>query len=290
MVTLRSQRSKQNRIEFSVVVPSYNRATLLRRALDSILMQSYQAREIIVVDDGSSDATARMLRENYPLVRYCYQRHAGVSVARNHGINLTSARWIALLDSDDAWLPEKLRSQANAILANPAAKLIHTNEIWYRNDELLQQKIRHRKFGGMIFERCLPLCVISPSSAAIRRDVFDDIGLFDESLKACEDYDFWLRFCAQEPVEFLEQPLVQKFGGHPDQLSRRAESLDRYRIKSLTKLLDSDILTDEQRRLTISTLCEKISIYSAGAKKRGRNDEAARYAAIAAEYSAAFLT
>lgn len=269
-------------IEFSVVIPSYNRAGLLPRALDSILLQLHPPREIIVVDDGSCDATARLLRERYPTVRYHYQRHAGVSAARNTGIGLARSRWIALLDSDDAWAPDKLREQAAAIRANDGARLVHTNEIWIRNGARLRQKRRHRKYGGRIFEYCLPRCVISPSSSVLRADVFDDVGWFDESLKACEDYDLWLRICAAEPVLFVDQPLVVKFGGHADQLSRRTPGLDRYRIKALHKLLDSGVLSGHQRALTLATLQQKIRIVINGARKRGRDDVVVKYEAISA--------
>jgi glycosyltransferase involved in cell wall biosynthesis len=272
---------QDNSVDFSVVVPSYNRAGLLGRALESILVQLYPPREIIVVDDGSSDGTARMLRERYPTVRYRYQRHAGVSAARNHGIRLARSRWIALLDSDDTWAPEKLRAQAAAIRANEDMRLVHTNETWIRNGERLRQKERHRKYGGSIFERCLPRCIISPSSAVIRADVFDDVGLFDESLEACEDYDLWLRICARESVLFVDQPLVVKFGGHPDQLSRRIAGLDRFRIQALHNLLEAGVLTEEQRALTIATLSQKIQIYVAGARKRGHLDDVAKYEAMA---------
>ena len=274
--------ARQNRIDFSVIIPSYNRANLISRALDSILMQSYPACEIIVVDDGSSDGTARLLYENFPEVRHVYQRHAGVSAARNHGIRTAKSQWIALLDSDDAWLPEKLSLQATAICDNPMVRLIHTNESWFRNGKQIQQKKHHQKFGGMIFERCLPLCVISPSSAVIRRDVFADIGQFNESLKACEDYDFWLRYCAREPVVFLDRPLVQKFGGHADQLSRRIHALDRYRIRSLQMLLESGVLDAHQQLQASATLLNKLRIYNTGAVKRGRLQEAAAYASLAA--------
>jgi glycosyltransferase involved in cell wall biosynthesis len=275
--------SKKTGVEFSVIIPSYNRAKLLARALDSILMQSYPAREIIVIDDGSSDATARLIRENYPEVDYRYQRHAGVSAARNRGISLASSRWIALLDSDDSWAPGKLEAQAAAIARNPATRLVHTNEIWIRNGARLPQKRRHRKYGGDIFERCLPLCVISPSAASIRRDVFDDVGLFDESLKACEDYDLWLRICAREPVSLVDEPLVIKFGGHADQLSRRIPGLDRYRIAALRKLIASQVLTDAQRMMALAALREKIRIYHAGAKKRRHHGDVVKYERMAAE-------
>lgn len=271
---------KDARIDFSVIIPSYNRGNLISRALNSVQNQTYPAREIIVVDDGSSDETARILKQLFPEVRYYYQRHSGVSAARNHGIRKAKSRWIALLDSDDAWLPGKLQAQATAIYDNPTVKLIHTNEHWFRDGKQIQQKKRHQKFGGMIFERCLPLCVISPSSAVIRHDVFDNIGLFDESLKACEDYEFWLRFCAREPVVFVNQPLVQKFGGHDDQLSRRTIGLDRYRVKSLQTLLESGILNPQQRSLTTAMLLNKLGIYISGAMKRGRFQEAFEYASL----------
>ncbi len=271
----------KDRVEFSVVIPSYNRRELLGRALDSILGQSYAPREIIVVDDGSSDGTGRILRERYPDVRYYYQCHSGVSAARNRGIRAASSQWIALLDSDDAWTTDKLDAQAAAIRANREARLVHTNEIWIRNGRPLAQKRRHRKYGGSIFEHCLPRCIISPSSAVIRRDLFDDFGLFDESLRACEDYDLWLRVCARETVSFVDKPLVVKYGGHADQLSRKTAALDRYRIEALHNLLESGILTDEQRAMTNATLHEKIRIYVAGAKKRGRRIDFAKYETMA---------
>jgi len=282
--------SNKTHVEFSVIIPSYNRARLLARALDSILMQSYPAREIIVIDDGSSDSTARLIRENYPEVRYHYQRHAGVSAARNCGIRLTSSRWIALLDSDDSWTPGKLAAQAKAIRTNPSTRLVHTNEIWIRDGARLPQKRHHRKYGGQIFEHCLATCVISPSAASIRRDVFDDVGLFDESLKACEDYDLWLRICAREPVSLVDEALVVKFGGHPDQLSRRTPALDHYRITALRKLIASRALTDTYRMMALATLREKIQIYIIGAKKRRRHCDVVKYERMAAEFSRVELT
>jgi len=275
------ERPKKTRVDFSVVIPTYNRGNLISRALNSVQKQTYQAREIIVVDDGSSDGTARILKQLFPEVRYYYQRHSGVSAARNYGIQKSKSQWIALLDSDDAWHPEKLQSQAIAISDNPKVKLIHTNEHWFRNGKRIQQKKHHQKFGGMIFEKCLPLCIISPSSAVIRRDVFDNIGLFDESLKACEDYEFWLRFCVREPVVFVDQPLVQKYGGHDDQLSRRTTGLDRYRIKSLQTLLESGVLDHQQRSQTTAMLLNKLGIYISGVMKRGRLQEAFEYASSA---------
>jgi glycosyltransferase involved in cell wall biosynthesis len=254
-------------VKFSVVIPSYNRATLLPRALDSILVQSLPACEIIVIDDGSSDETARVLRDNYPQVRYYYQRHSGVSSARNLGIRVSSEVWIALLDSDDCWHPDKLKCQARAIQENPGLRLVHTNELWIRNGVEVVQPPHLRKFGGSIFSNCLETCFIAASSTVIRRDIFADIGDFDESLKACEDYDMWLRVSANEHVGFLEQPLVTRFAGHAGQLSA-TKWLDSYRIRALSKLIASGVLTSSQRREADLTLQERTRIVARGVGKR----------------------
>ena len=106
---------------------------------------------------------------------------------------------------------------------------------------------KHAKSGGHIFRQCLPLCVISPSSVMIQRSLFDEIGLFDESLPACEDYDLWLRICARHPVLFLQEPMIIKHGGHRDQLSRRYWGMDRFRIQALEKIIDAPGLSPADR-------------------------------------------
>lgn len=267
-------------IDFSVIVPSYNRAALLRRALDSILEQTFAAREIIVIDDGSSDATARLIRECYPQVRYRYLRHSGVSAARNLGIRDATGNWIALLDSDDFWTRGKLAAQAELIRRTPALRWLHTNETWVRNGVTVRQKALHEKAGGDIFSACLRLCCVSPSTVAVRRDVFAEIGLFDETLKACEDYDLWLRIAAHEPIGFIAEPLVLKCDGHPGQLSHRIPALDRYRIRALAKLLCSGRLSPAQVHKTRQALQHKAGIFVAGARKRGHHVEAANVNAI----------
>ncbi len=267
-------------MEISVIIPTYNRAVSLDRALRSVLGQTLAPREIIVVDDGSSDATAALVRYGFPNLRYIYQRHAGVSAARNRGVRAASAEWIAFLDSDDAWLPAKLERQADALRREPGYRLIHCDETWRRNGRTLPQKARHRKQGGWIFERCLPLCAISPSAALLHRTVFDEVGYFDEALPACEDYDLWLRISAREPVLFVAEALLVKYGGHADQLSRRIPALDRFRIKALLKLLESNTLSRAQSEAARSVLKGKLGIFINGARKRGHDLDAARYESI----------
>ena len=225
-----------SRTMISVIIPTYNRAHLLPRALDSILSQSCLPNEIIVVDDGSTDDTSVLVTSVYPEIVFIQQSNTGVSCARNVGIKRASGDWIAFLDSDDEWFPEKLEVQMNALYKNPELKICHTNEIWIRNGTRVNPKKKHEKFGGWIFQKCLPLCCISPSSVIIHKSIFDEAGLFDDSLLVCEDYDLWLRITARNPVLYIEKPLLRKYGGHNDQLSRKYWGMDRFRIKSLEKI------------------------------------------------------
>lgn len=234
------------------------------------------------MDDGSSDSTPRLIRETYPQVRYHYQRHAGVSAARNHGIANAKSQWIALLDSDDEWHPDQLGIQADAIRGHRGIRLIHTNENWFRNGLPVGQKAHQRKFGGQASEHCLGSCVIAASSCIIQQDLFADVGFFDESLKACEDYDLWLRICACEPVVLLDEALVARHAGHSGQLSQSSNNLDRYRIRTLCKLISPGVLTHDQRKLAENTLQQKTRIHAAGPMKRERRYEAAKYRSIVA--------
>ncbi len=271
----------------SVIIPTRDRAALLPRALDSIRAQTRRPDQVMVVDDGSRDETAALLARRYPEVEYLYQAPRGVSAARNLGIRRARGRWLAFLDSDDAWLPHKLARQLALLEAEPHWRIVHGDEIWIRHGRRVNPMKKHAKSGGWIFERCLPRCVISPSAVLVHRSVFETVGLFDEDLPACEDYDLWLRICCRLPVGYVAEPLIVKYGGHADQLSRRHWGMDRFRIQALDRLLRSAPLSPEQRAAALATLREKVRIYTQGALKRGRLEEAARYRALLQAHEAA---
>ena len=252
----------------SVIIPSLNRAQVLPRAIDSVLAQTRQAAEIILVDDGSCDGTSALLKREYPGVKLLIQENQGVSAARNAGVFQSSGEWLTFLDSDDEWLPEKLANQLACARINPHINLIHSNEIWIRGGVRVNPMRKHRKSGGQIFADCLPRCVISPSAVMISRALFDRVGGFDVDLPACEDYDLWLRVCYQYEVAYIERPLIKKYGGHEDQLSAKYWGMDRFRIKALVRLLDQSTLSKEQERLTRRMLHEKCHILMSGAVKR----------------------
>ena len=257
----------------SVIIPTYNRKNLLKRALHSVSSQTFVPQEIIVVDDGSSDGTKDWVLERFPCVRYICQDNSGVSSARNRGIREAKGSWIAFLDSDDEWMPDKLEKQEIAINDSKKAWLCHTNEIWIRNGVRVNQMKKHQKYGGDVFENCLDICRISPSSALIKKEVFEMVGLFDESLKVCEDYDLWLRITAVLPVIFLDEQLIIKYGGHADQLSRIDNGIEQYRIKSLEKILRSESLSADQLKSAKLHLLKKLKIFSNGLEKRNKLKE-----------------
>lgn len=282
----------------SVIIPTYNRADFLAGAIDSVLAQDYPSFELLVVDDGSRDHTREVVdrcRHNLaargpsawpaasaPVIHYLYQENRGPAAARNLGIKQARYDLLAFLDSDDRWRPGKLHRQAAAMAAQPAIPLAHTEEIWWRNGKHLNQKKHHRKAGGDIFARSLELCVVGMSTVMLRRRVLETIGYFDETLPCCEDYDLWLRLSARYPVLFIEQPLTEKQGGRPDQVSvQYRQGMDRFRITALLNLLQSRILNPAQAELTRHELARKARIYGQGCRKHGREQEARHYLKLA---------
>ena len=255
----------------SVVIPTYNRAHLLVRALESVLRQTAPPGEMIVVDDGSNDSTAEIVREKFPEVIYVNQANRGVSAARNTGIRISRGEWIAFLDSDDTWLPDKLFDQNHALMQS-GLLVCHTDETWVRDGRHVNQMNKHARHAGWIYKNCLPLCAISPSSVMLNRRVFNEVGLFDESLPACEDYDMWLRVCARFEVSLVGKPLVIRYGGHTDQLSRKQWGLDRFRVLSLEKMLVHGELDPADYSLTLEMLLKKLRILRAGAEKRANEE------------------
>ena len=265
----------------SVIITTFNRRHFLQDAFQSVAAQDYRDKEIIIVDDGSTDNT-RDDALRLP-ARYIWKENGGISSARNAGLNIAQGEYIAFLDVDDLWKKKKLSIQMQA-MEETGMLLSYTDEIWLRNGGRLNQKLRHRKYSGMIFEHCLPLCIISPSSALIHRSIFDNVGIFDESLPVCEDYDMWLRITSRYPVLFIEKQLIIKQGGHTDQLSRAYDGMDRFRIASIAQVVDSGRLDPDSTAKAVRELVKKCRIYAGGALKRGRKDEADHYLNIAASY------
>lgn len=259
-------------INISVIIPTFNRKECVKVAIQSVLNQTIPPFEITVIDDGSNDGTDLLIKTEFPKVKYNWKKNSGISSARNLGIEKSKGNWIAFLDSDDQWFPEKLEMQVKALKENPEYQICHTNEIWVRNGKRVNPKDKHQKYGGYIFEKCLPLCVISPSSVLMKKQVFEEYGLFDTDLPSCEDYDMWLRLCAFLPALYLSTPLLKKYGGHKDQLSQKYWGMDRFRITALEKVINNKLITNDKKSAALIMILKKLTIFIAGAKKREKNE------------------
>ncbi len=268
----------------SVIIPTHNRADRVVGAVESVLSQSETAHEVIVVDDGSTDDTRARLAPYRDRIRLEARQHRGVSSARNHGAGVARGDWLAFLDSDDEWLPDKLARQCAFHRAQPEISISQTGEIWIRNGVRVNPCKHHAKPRGDIFEPSLERCLVSPSAVMLRRDLFREAGGFDEGLPVCEDYDLWLRLGVRHRFGLVDEALMVKHGGHDDQLSTRYWGMDRFRVQSLSALLASGALRGDQRRSAIRTLRGKCSVLANGARKRGRAEDAKEYDRIAAGY------
>lgn len=249
-------------LDIDVIIPTFNRANVLPRAIESILAQTTPVKNIWVIDDGSTDNTFEVLSP-YLLankIKFVKLHQKGVSHARNIGVGLSQSPWIAFLDSDDEWLPQRIELQADLIHKDPSLNLIHGEEIWIRNGVRVNAHKKHQKFGGYIFEKCLPLCLISPSASLIRKSTLIELGGFREDYPVCEDYDLWLRFCSRYPVGFVPTPIIKKYGGHEDQLSRKYFAMDYWRVKSLYESLHFPHLSYSQRQKILRLIATKASI------------------------------
>lgn len=268
----------------SVVIPTYNRWPMVGEAVQSVLAQTFDRFELIVVDDGSTDSTVPSLSQRDSRLKVVTQPRAGVASARNAGVAMSRGKYIAFLDSDDLWSPAKLAVQTNFMERDSGMGICQTEETWIRNGIRVNPKLKHRKPSGDIFRRSLELCLVSPSAVMMTKELFDWAGRFDESLPVCEDYDLWLRIAVCHPVYLIDRPLVIKRGGHADQLSCSVWGLDRFRVLAIAKLLRSAGLVGDKRQWALNTLRKKIAILSAGAAKRGKVKDACKFEALLANY------
>lgn len=252
----------------SVLIPTFNRGHTLKRAIDSVLGQSFSDLECLVIDDASTDHTDEVL-SSYNDQRLKILKHSqnhGVSKARNTGFQNSQGKWIALLDSDDEWLPQRLERQLSLAQQNPDLPLIHGEELWVRRGKRVNPKKIHQKSGGKIFNRCLHLCLISPSATLMKRELYQQLGGFREDYPVCEDYELWLRVTALHEVGFIEEPIITKYGGHEDQLSAKYKAMDFWRVKAMDEVFrNQEIpLTKDQEDELKEVLLKKCQILKDG--------------------------
>lgn len=242
-----------------VIIPTFNRAQVMTRAIDSVLAQTFKDFILHIVDDGSTDDTQAVLEKykNHPKVIIHYQDNAGVSSARNLAAKTSNAQWISFLDSDDEWMPNKLEVQFKYLNNHHDIHFLHSEELWIRNGKRVNPKVKHLKSNDNIFERSLDFCIISPSTVILKRELFLKHQGFDKNFVVCEDYDLWLKILLTENIAFISTPLIEKHGGHADQLSTKFVAMDYWRIKSLVNLFKSPCASETQKELIKNVILKK---------------------------------
>jgi len=261
-------------VNISVIIPTYNRYTFLKQALESVYAQTYPPKEVIVVDDGSDDAT-QTIQKDFPHILYIYQENSGVSAARNRGVSMAKYEWIAFLDSDDSWQENKLQEHVDFHKNNSKILMSYTDEIWIRNHQEIQIPKKFKKIGKNAFLENLAYCNIAPSSACLHKSLFEKYGLFDTSLEVCEDYDLWLRITRNEKIALIDKKLIKKYAGHENQLSFKYWGMDRFRVQTLEKLLrDASPL---HKRDIIAMSLNKYKLLAKGAFKYDKKQELTLY-------------
>jgi len=201
--------------QVSVVIPTYNRATLIGETLDSVLAQTYRDFEVIVVDDGSTDNTPAVINAGYKgLVRYIRQENAGQAAARNTGIRIANGTYIAFLDDDDLWLPHKLARQMPLFESNPATVWVYCDAQVF--DDTTGQPLHNFSqinppHAGQVAHHLLQRDFIASPTPIIRRAIFEKVGYFDESglIRRREDWEMWLRIAAVYTVDYLPEVLAR---------------------------------------------------------------------------------
>jgi glycosyltransferase involved in cell wall biosynthesis len=198
----------------SVIIPTYNRASVVSEAIQSVLEQTFTDYETIVVDDGSTDNTRELVRKldnGSGNIRYIYQTNRGVSAARNHGISLAKGDYVAFLDSDDKWLPEKLHIQVQALDKNPEYGMAYSYFLRVSNsgDVIKESGKARTRLSGWIYPEILFIkgTAIQTSTVIVRTCVLREIGGFDEKMRICEDLDLWRRIAILCKVLQIERTL-----------------------------------------------------------------------------------
>jgi len=195
----------------SIVIPTYNRERLIGATLDSVMAQTFQDFEVVVVDDGSTDGTAELVRAYGARVRYLYQPNQGQGAARNTGLRAARGELVAFLDSDDLWEPNKLALQLAALADRPDCPWIYTDAFVFdgatgRRQFLFSRQCRPHE--GMVADRLLRMNFIASPTPVIRREVFDRVGMFNELTPQVEDWDMWLRIAARYPIAYVPEALA----------------------------------------------------------------------------------
>ncbi len=245
-----------NHPQVSVIIPTYNQAKFIGEAIDSVLNQTYQDFEIIVVDDGSTDRTKEVLDKYKDSIRYIYQENRGPAAAKNKGILASQGKYIATLDSDDVWLPRKLEFQIDLLESNEQLDLVYADayRINLKSQGLSKETYfqRYKPYSGRVLDKLLLDNFIPSLAVMMRRRCLDKVGLFDESLYTGEDWDLWLRIAKESNLDFINFPLGTR-RIHKSNITRESEErMILNDIKILNKMMAGELNSPKQLRQVVN--------------------------------------
>lgn len=222
----------------SIITPTYNRADFLGEAIDSVLAQTFDDFELIVVDDGSTDNTSSLVKEySDHRIRYFYQANQGQSVARNRALEKAKGEYICFLDSDNVWLENKLKKSLEVFKAHPKVDVVYADCILIDEDGNELSRKNMKRYSGLIAKYMIKDNCVSMNTTMTKRECFNRFGGFDEDCKVADDYDLWLRFSGHYNFHYISEYFVN-YRVMKNQISsdkkRRFDSNERI-IKSFLK-------------------------------------------------------
>ncbi|MDP3704044.1 MAG: glycosyltransferase [Candidatus Omnitrophota bacterium] len=256
----------------SIITPTHNRATMLKEAIESVLAQTYQDWEHIIVDDGSTDGTMGLVTRyagQDPRIRYVFRRHGGLPAARNTGLLAARGRYLAFLDDDDLFLPDKLKRQVATLEQRPELCFIYA-PVYEVHDNREGSRYLPRHLGrtfAELFDGATP----QVSSIMVRRACLEEVGGFDERLPHCQDYDLWLRLAARFPFDYLTDP-VGVYRRHRTNMSRKLIGLIASQLTILSRIRGCRALgvTAAAKRRRLATLAYQLARYQFEARQYRR--------------------
>jgi glycosyltransferase involved in cell wall biosynthesis len=249
----------------SAIIPVYNCAKYVGKSIESVLVQTHRPHEIIVVDDGSNDGTREALRPYLDSIIYIYQENAGEPAARNTGILHSSGEYVAFLDADDLWLPDKLQLQMDYFASHPECSLVYTDMTTFNENGILVESVRAfygRVYrSGKIFPHVFRETLFGSGSVAFRKDCCEKVGYFDESFLIGSDYEMWLRMSRHFEFGFVDKPLLM-YRQHQDMNTRKLGIVPQngmpWQAKVLNRILE--LYPEIKRELGESVVNRRLAI------------------------------
>jgi len=267
----------------SVIIHTYNNEKLIAETIESVLRQTYKDYEIIVVDDGSTDNTRTVLQPYMDRMRYHYKENGGIPSAKNAGIRLSEAGFIAFLDHDDLWVPDKLKIQIDYFNKNPQVGLVYSKYITFSNGKELRTNPK-KGYSGWVFSKLISRSFIQTSTVMVKRECLDAVGPFDESFTLSDEYDLFLRIAKRYQCGFVDKELT-RYRIHDRNASKDDLRFDMENLKVFKKIYDNSNGLDTKCKKLLRERIAKYNMNVAGRLyAQGRFEDSNKYHREALKY------